>query len=89
MILICIPLKDWLEKQQEREEELLDAVAEQYRTVVDELLPQVRLAALENEMVSEVEVLTVFAFEDNATTITTEGRVRFPAKITESESVTI
>lgn len=88
-LITYIPLKDWLEKQQEREEDLLDAAAEQFRKVLDELLPQVRLAALENDMESEIEVLVVFAFEDEATTITTEARVRFPAKISEAESVTI
>ena len=82
-------MKDWLEKQQEREEDLLDAAAEQFRNMLDELLPQVRLAALENDMTSEIEVITEFVFEDEATTITTEGRVKFPAKVSEPESVTI
>lgn len=82
-------MKDWLEKQQAREEDLLDAAAEQFRNVLDELLPQVRLAALENCMESDVEVVMMFEFEDNSTTLTTEGRVRFPPKVSESESITL
>ena len=82
-------MKDWLEKQVEKEEVLLDAASEQYRTLLDELLPQVRLAAIENDMEATVQISAVFLFEEDAITITTEGRVLFPAKITEMDSVTI
>ena len=68
---------------------MLDAASEQFRKVLDELLPQIRLAALENCMESDMEVVVMFEFEDSSTTITTEGRVRFPPKISEPESVTL
>ena len=82
-------MKDWLEKQVEKEEVLLDAASEQYKTLLDELLPQVRLAAIEIDMEATVQVSAVFLFEEDAITITTEGRVLFPAKVTEMDSVTI
>lgn len=82
-------MKDWLEKQVEKEEILLDTAAEQFRILLDGLLPQVRLAAIENDMESMAEVSVIFNFEDDAITLTTEGRVHFPAKVTETDSVTI
>ena len=87
--VILYGLKDWLERQIEKEDVLLDAVTEQYKTLIDGLLPQVRLAAIENDMESEVEVSVKFVFEDNAITLFTEGRVIFPAKVTEIDSITV
>ena len=78
-----------MEKQVEKEEVLLDAATEQYRTLLDELLPQVRLAAIENDMEATAQVAVIFLFEEDAITLTTEGRVLFPAKVTEMDSVTI
>ena len=82
-------MKDWLEKQAEKEEILLDAASEQFRVLLDGLLPQVRLAAIENNMEAVTEVVTLLNFEDDSITLTMEGRVVFPAKITEVESITI
>tara|TARA_Y100000310_G_scaffold200745_1_gene200818 strand:- start:266 stop:514 length:249 start_codon:yes stop_codon:yes gene_type:complete len=82
-------LKDWLERQAEKEELLLDAASDQFRVLLDGLLPQVRLAALENDMEAVTEVITTFNFEENAITLTMEGRVEFPAKVTEVDSITI
>jgi len=82
-------LKDWLEKQAEKEDILLDAASEQFRVLLDGLLPQVRLAAIENDMEATAEVTIIFTFEEDAITLTTEGRVHFPAKVTETDSVTI
>ena len=73
----------------EKEEVLLDTAAEQFRIMLDGLLPQIRLAAIENEMESVADVAVIFTFEDDAITITTEGRVQFPAKVTETIPVTI
>jgi hypothetical protein len=82
-------LKDWLEKQAEKEEILLDAASEQFRVLLDGLLPQVRLAAIENEMEAVTEVTMTLNFEEDSITLTMEGRVQFPAKVTEVESITI
>ena len=84
-----LSLKDWLERQAEKEEILLDAASDQYRVLLDGLLPQVRLAALENGMEAVTEVITTFNFEEDAITVTMEGRVEFPAKVTEVDSITI
>ena len=82
-------MKDWLEKQAEKEEVLLDAASDQFRMLLDGLLPQIRLAALENNMEARAEISVAFNFEEDAITLTTEGRVEFPAKITGVDSVTI
>ena len=68
---------------------MLDAASEQFKKLLDELLPQVRLSALENELESRVDVTMWFVFEEDATTLTTEGRVNFPAKVTETETITV
>ncbi len=78
-----------MERQAEKEELLLDAASDQFRVLLDGLLPQVRLAALENDMEAVTEVITTFNFEENAITLTMEGRVEFPAKVTEVDSITI
>lgn len=73
-------MKKWLEKQKDQEKDVLDAVAIQARQVVDDLIPQVRLCALENEMQSSVLIKVNFEFDDKKTEIWSEGAVDFPPK---------
>jgi len=82
-------MKDWLEKQTEIEKEVLDAVGQQVRGVVDDLLPQIRLAALENNMEAVADIKIYFTFEDNDTGIHSEATVQFPAKHSASASITL
>ena len=73
-------MKKWLEKQKDQEKDVLDAVAIQARQVVDDLIPQVRLCALENEMQSSILIKVNFEFDDKKTEIWSEGAVDFPPK---------
>ena len=80
-------MKDWLEKQGSIEKDVLDAVAAQARGVADDLLPQIRLAALENEMSAVVELKINFGFENDETKIWSVGEVQFPAKHSASATI--
>ena len=84
-----LSLKDWLEKQAEKEDLLLAAASEQFRVLLDGLLPQIRLAAIENDMESITRVTVVLNFEENAIVLNMEGRVEFPSKITEVDSIKV
>lgn len=64
---------------------MLDAVSIQARQVADELVPQVRLCAMENEMCADILIKVHFEFEDEKTEIWSEGAVDFPPKQTVSE----
>ncbi len=59
---------------------MLDAVSIQARQVADELVPQVRLCALENEMCADILIKVHFEFEDDKTEIWSEGAVDFPPR---------
>jgi hypothetical protein len=80
-------MKDWLDKQGAIEKDVLKTVASQAQGVVDDLLPQIRLAALENEMQSTILMEIHFDFDDDKTTIRTEASVHFPPKHSASVSV--
>lgn len=71
-------MKDWLEAQKNQEDDMLDAVKIQAKQVVEDLIPQVRLCALENDMSADVVLKVHFEFSDNETDIWTEGNVQFP-----------
>jgi hypothetical protein len=73
-------MKEWLEKQKSQEKNMLDAVSIQAKQIADDLIPQVRLCALENEMVSDILIKVHFEFSDDKTEIWSEGAVDFPAK---------
>ena len=78
-----------MEKQAEKEDILLDAASEQFRVLLDGLLPQIRPAAIENDMESITRVTFILNFEDDAIILNMEGRVEFPAKVTEVDSITV
>lgn len=74
-------MKEWLENQKKIEDDLLNAVAIESKEIAEDLLPQVRLCALENEMASSVTFRVNFEFrEDGSTDIWSEGVVDFPPK---------
>ena len=73
-------MKEWLENQKRQEKSMLDAVSVQARQVADELVPQVRLCALENEMCADILIKVHFEFEDDKTEIWSEGAVDFPPR---------
>ena len=82
-------MKDWLANQKSIEKDILKAAGGQARGVVDDLLPQIRLAALENEMQATIQMEIHFDFDGDKTEIVTEGRVQFPAKHSSSASITL
>lgn len=78
-------MKEWLENQKKQEKSMLDAVSIQARQVADELVPQVRLCAMENEMCADILIKVHFEFDEKKTEIWSEGAVDFPPKQTVSE----
>ena len=78
-------MKEWLENQKKQEKSMLDAVSIQARQVADELVPQVRLCAMENEMCADILIKVHFEFDEKKTDIWSEGAVDFPAKQSVSE----
>ncbi len=78
-------MREWLENQKKQEKSMLDAVSIQARQVADELVPQVRLCAMENEMCADILIKVHFEFDEKKTEIWSEGAVDFPPKQTVSE----
>ena len=73
-------MKDWLEAQKASENDMLNAVSVQAKEIAEELIPQVRLCALENEMTADIIFRVHFEFDKESTDIWSEGIVEFPAK---------
>ena len=74
-------MKEWLDNQKKIENSLLNAVAIESKQIAEDLMPQVRLCALENEMASSITFRVNFEFlEDGSTDIWSEGVVDFPPK---------
>jgi len=73
-------MKDWLEENKKIEANMLEAVAVQAKQITDELIPQVRLCALENEMNADIFMKVHFEFNDEKTEVWSEGAVQFPPK---------
>ena len=59
---------------------MLSAVSIQAKQVADDLVPQVRLCALENEMCADILIKVHFEFGTDKTEIWSEGAVDFPPK---------
>ena len=78
-------MKDWLEKQKMQENDVLDSVGIQARQIAEDLIPQIRLCALENENVSDILIKVHFEFDSEKTEIWSEGAVNFPPKQSTSE----
>ena len=73
-------MKEWLEAQKAVENDMLNAVSVQAKDIAEELIPQVRLCALENEMAATIVFRVHFEFEGDTTDIWSEGIVEFPPK---------
>ena len=73
-------MKDWLEAQKRNETDMLNAVSVQAKDIAEELIPQVRLCALENQMSATISFRVHFEFDDKQTDIWSEGVVEFPPK---------
>lgn len=73
-------MKEWLAKQKKIEHNLIESVGIQSKQIADELVPQVRLCALENEMAADIFIKVHFEFNDDKTEVWSEGAVQFPPK---------
>lgn len=73
-------MKDWLDAQKRNETSMLNAVSVQAKDIAEELIPQVRLCALENEMTATITFRVHFEFDNDKTDIWSEGAVEFPPK---------
>lgn len=72
-------MKEWLDSQKKIEKDLIKEIGFQCRDLIDLLLPQIRLAALENDNKTSVTINLSFDFAKGAT-VRGEGSVTFPAK---------
>jgi hypothetical protein len=82
-------MKDWLDKQKLVENDMLESVSIQAKQIAEDLIPQIRLCALENEMCSDILVKVHFEFNEENTEIWSEGAVDFPPKQSVSECFSI
>lgn len=72
-------MKDWLDSQNRIEKDLLIELGRQCRDLLDLLMPQIRLAALENENKTTVNINLDFDLSKGVKVVG-EGSVTFPAK---------
>jgi len=70
----------WLEKQQFIEKDLILMTAKLSGELLDDLMPQLRLSALENSGIVSVDINLDFNLADENSAVKGEGRVHFPAK---------
>ena len=82
-------MNTFLDSSERLEKKLLITVGNQTRKVLDDLLPQMRLAAYENEGAAIVDMRIGFEFtkDGDRVAIACEGQVQFPAKRSYAESV--
>ena len=59
-------MKEWLDSQKKIEKDLLKELGLQCRDIIDLLLPQIRLAALENDNQTTVDIRLEFDFSKGA-----------------------
>jgi hypothetical protein len=69
----------WLEKQTFLEKDLKAMTGEVAKELLDDLMPQIRLAALENSGVAAVDLRLTFDLSEKPKLVS-EGSVYFPAK---------
>lgn len=82
-------MKEWLDKQKEVEQEILDAASQQAYEVIDQLLPQIRLSAMEGGMKVKVNLEIAFDFTEGKTDLSSVGAVTFPVRVVEAQSIKI
>ena len=82
-------MEKFLDSSERLEKKLLSAVGNQAKKVLDDLLPQMRLAAYENDGAAIVDMRLGFEFtkDGESVAVACEGQVQFPAKRSYAESV--
>lgn len=81
-------MKEWLEDQKGIEKETLDLVCQQTIEVVDQLIPQIRLCAIESGEAVKVNLEIEFDF-GKKTKLSTMGAVAWPPRIVEASAVQV
>tara|TARA_R100000152_G_C6766287_1_gene191252 strand:+ start:489 stop:737 length:249 start_codon:yes stop_codon:yes gene_type:complete len=71
---------DWLKKSVELEKPLISTCGDVVEALIDELIPQIKLAAYENEGEADVECKISIKFAKDTFELSTEGYVEFPAR---------
>jgi hypothetical protein len=72
-------MKDWLDSQTRIEKDLLIELGRQCRDILDLLMPQIRLAALENDNKTSATINLDFDLSKGVL-VRGEGSVTFPSK---------
>lgn len=82
-------MSNFLNYSERLEKKILNAVGNQSKQLVDQLLPQIRLACFENNGASVIDIKFGFEFTEDGTevTVASEGIVNFPAKRAYAEEV--
>lgn len=72
---------EWLKNSAELEKPLIATCGDTVEALVDELIPQIKLAAYENEGFADIEIKINVEFKDDTFELITEGFVDFPARL--------
>ena len=78
---------EWLKNSAELEKPLIRTCGETVEALVDELIPELKLAAYENDGVANVEIKINVSFKDRTFEVETIGQVEFPARIIKINAV--
>lgn len=78
---------DWLKNSGELEKPLIKTIGESVEALVDELIPELKLAAYENDSTANVECKINVTFVGNTFEVETIGQVEFPARIIKVNAV--
>ena len=82
-------MSNLLNSSERLEKPVINAIGNQAKQLIDDLLPQIRLAAYENEGASIVDMKFGFEFSDEGEEclVASEAAVNFPAKRVYAEEV--
>ena len=82
-------MSNTLDSTERLEKPILNAIGNQAKQLIDDLLPQIRLAAYENEGASIVDMKFGIEFSDTGSevVVASEASVKFPAKRVYAEEV--
>jgi hypothetical protein len=72
---------NWLENSGEIEKPLIKTCGETVEALIDELLPEIKLSAYEQDGGADIEVKIRVDFKDQTFEVQTQGYVEFPARV--------
>mgnify|MGYP000113732329 FL=1 len=77
----------WLKNSAEIEKPLIKTCGDTVAALVDELIPQIKLSAFEQEGSADVEIKINIEFKEDTFEIETQGFVEFPARMVRIKAV--